>query len=240
MKITDRVYLVGGSGFGYSPTGDCNVYLIDGGAEMALIDTGGGNGVKKMLYNVKAMDLDPKKIKVAFNTHAHFDHIGGNYEFKQATKCEIAAHTADKKAIEDLDERSLYSMSLERGLEFQSTEVEITLNGGDKYQVGDVSLEIIHNPGHTPGCISIKMIEDEKVSIFCGDIAGANGRLGYINGPGFDLNDWKASIKKLISYNPERLYPGHNTFLLGDTVEHLKAYDAKMNAAWTTIVTSIG
>jgi glyoxylase-like metal-dependent hydrolase (beta-lactamase superfamily II) len=106
--------------------------------------------------------------------------------------------------------------------------------------IGNIELEIIHTPGHTPGGLSFKMIEEGKTSIFCGDIAGANGRLGYINGPGFDLSDWKSSIKKLIQNRPERLFPGHNTFLLGNALEHLKVYNAKLNAAWINIVTSIG
>lgn len=240
MKITERVYLVGGSGFGYSPAGDCNIYLLDGGNELALIDTGGGNGVKEILNNVKSMGFDPKNISVAYNTHAHFDHIGGNKKIKKETGCEIAASSIEKVSIETLDELSLYSMALERGLEFEPINVDITLEDGDIQVIGDIKLEIIHNPGHTPGGISFKMDDEGKTCIFCGDIAGANGRLGYINGPGFNLPDWKASIKKLIQHKPERLYPGHNTFLLGNALEHLQVYDAKMNAAWTNIVTSIG
>jgi len=240
MKITEKVYLVGGSGFGISPTGDCNVYLLDGGSEMALIDTGGGNGAKDILKNVRSMGLAPKKISISFNTHSHFDHIGGNYDIKNATGCKIASSNPDKNSIETLDELSLYDMALERGLDFKPTSVDITLDDGDIQEIGDIELEVIHNPGHTPGCISFKMVDEGKISIFCGDIAGANGRLGYINGPGFNLPDWKSSIKKLIKHEPDRLYPGHNTFLLGNAMEHLLIYDAKMNAAWTNIVTSIG
>lgn len=240
MKITEKVYLVGGSGFGYSPAGDCNVFLLDGGTELALIDTGGGNGAKEILNNVKSSGLDPEKITVTYNTHAHFDHIGGNKEIKEKTGCKIAASGIEKESIETLDELSLYSMALERGLDFEATKVEVTLEEGDIQIIGDIELEVIHNPGHTPGGLSFKMEDEGKTSIFCGDIAGANGRLGYINGPGFNLPDWKASITKLIQHRPERLYPGHNTFLLGNALEHLQVYDAKMNAAWTNIVTSIG
>jgi glyoxylase-like metal-dependent hydrolase (beta-lactamase superfamily II) len=241
MKITDQVYLVGGAGFGYSAIGDCNVYLVDGGSALALIDTGGGSGAKNILGNIKRMGFDPRKIIVAFNTHSHFDHIGGNYDIKKATGCRIAAHEADRLSIIELGENSLYDMARERGLSFQPTDVEVTLVDGDEFQVGDVTLNIIHTPGHTPGCISLFMKEsDGKTGLFCGDMAGANGRLGYINGPGFDLDNWKMSIKRMLELKPDRLYPGHNTFLLGDAMEHLKLYDQKMNAAWTTIVTSIG
>lgn len=241
MKITDQVYLVGGAGFGYSASGDCNVYLVDGGDALALIDTGGGLGAKDILGNVKGMGFNPDRITVAFNTHSHFDHIGGNYEIKQATGCRIAAHEADIRSITELDENSLYGMALERGLSFKAVDVDITLKDGDKFQVGDISLRVVHTPGHTPGCTSLLMKErDGKLGLFCGDVAGASGRLGFINGPGFNLGDWKISIKRMLELRPDRLYPGHNTFLLSDAVDHLMLYDQKMNAAWTTIVTSVG
>ncbi|MBN2335353.1 MBL fold metallo-hydrolase [Candidatus Bathyarchaeota archaeon] len=240
MKITDRVYLAGGAGFGYSAPGDCNVYLIDGGDELALVDTGGGNGVEDILRNVRGMGFDPGKISVVFSTHCHFDHIGGNHAVKEATGCRIVAHEADKESIEARGELALYDMALIRGLRFEAEKVDEVLNDGDTYLVGDVSLDVIHTPGHTPGCMSLLMKENEKRSIFCGDVAGANGRLGFINGPGFNLGDWKRSIRKLVSLRPDRLYPGHNTFLLDQATDHLKVYDQKMNAAWTTIVTEVG
>jgi len=240
MKITERVYLVGGNGFGYSPPGDCNVYLIDGGTELALVDTGGGNGEKEILGNVEKMGFDPSDVVTAFNTHCHFDHVGGNYVIQEMTGCRIVAHEADKEGIEERGDLMLYDMALERGLKFEASKVEEALRDGDTYQIGDVTLRVMHTPGHTPGCMCLLMEEDGRRSVFTGDIAGANGRLGFINGPGFSLEDWKASMKKLVSYKPERLYPGHNTFLLGYATDHLKVYDQKLNAPWTTIVTPVG
>ena len=40
MKITEEVYAVGGGryGLGISNDFDCNVFLIDGGSELALVD----------------------------------------------------------------------------------------------------------------------------------------------------------------------------------------------------------
>jgi glyoxylase-like metal-dependent hydrolase (beta-lactamase superfamily II) len=240
MKLTERVYLVGGSGYGLSPSGDCNIFLVDGGDEMALIDTGGGFGVPSILENIRKDGLDPKKISKTLITHSHFDHIGGNYDIKAETGTQILCHPADRKAIETLNEFSLYSMAQERGLEFKAASIDDTIDDGDIVVVGDVELKVVHNPGHTPGCISFVFEEDDIKSLISGDIAGASGRLGYINGPGFDLNEWKKSIKKLVDLKPQRMYPGHGTFLLDDATSHLMLYDQKMNAAWTTIITEVG
>jgi glyoxylase-like metal-dependent hydrolase (beta-lactamase superfamily II) len=240
MKLTDRVYLVGGSGYGISPTGDCNVYIVDGGSKLALIDTGGGNGVNHILNNIKRSELNPNKIDTALITHCHYDHIGGNNEFKKLTGCKIAAHEYDVESITTLNELSLYEMGKMNGLNFKSEKVDLSLKDGDYIDLGEISLQVIHNPGHTPGCISFFFEENGKKNLLCGDIAGASGRLGFINGPGFVLSDWKKSIKKLISLNPDMMFPGHNTFLLDEAIEHLKIYDQKMNAPWINIVTSVG
>ncbi len=240
MKLTENIYLEGGSGYGLSPSGDCNVYLVDGEDELALIDTGGGYGVPAILENIKKDGLNPKKITKTLITHSHFDHIGGNYDIKTETGSEILCHPADREAIETLNEYSLYDMAQQWGLEFKAVPIDETVDDGDTVKVGEVELKVVHNPGHTPGCISFLLEKDGVKSLLCGDIAGASGRLGYINGPGFSLDDWKKSIKKLVEINPLRLYPGHGTFLLDDAPSHLKLYDQKMNAAWTTIITEVG
>jgi hydroxyacylglutathione hydrolase len=240
MKLTERVYLVGGSGYGLSQSGDCNIYLVNGGSELALIDTGGGLGVQSILENIRKDGLDPKNITKTLITHCHFDHIGGNHEIKEEIGTDIICHPADREPIETLNELSLYDMATERGLEFKATPIDYTVDNDDKIKVGDLELTVVHNPGHTPGCISFQFEENGVKSLLCGDIAGASGRLGYINGLGFVLDDWKKSIKKLLDINPQRLYPGHNTFLLNDARSHLMMYDQKMNAAWTTIVTEVG
>lgn len=241
MRLTDSVYLVGGSAYGLSAAGDCNIYLVDCGDEYALVDTGGGMGVKRIIENIKHDDFDPKKIKIAFLTHCHFDHIGGAQEFKQLTKCNLMAHKREATSISELDENVLMDMARDRGLNFKASKLDGVLEDGDHIHVGDSSFDVLHTPGHTPGCISIKMVEkDGKTAIFPGDIASTTGRLGFINGPGFNLPDWKKSIKRLISEKPDRLYPGHGTFMLNGAAEDLMFTDAKMNAPWTTIVTSVG
>jgi hydroxyacylglutathione hydrolase len=116
----------------------------------------------------------------------------------------------------------------------------LVLKGDQRVKVGELEFEIIHTPGHTPGGISLKLEGGGIVSVFSGDTASAQGRLGYINGPGFDLPDWKMSIKRLLGAKPNRLFPGHGVFVLSGAVDHLRLLDQKMNAPWINIVTSVG
>ena len=240
MKLTERVYLIGGGAYGYSATGDCNMYLVDCSGSLALIDTGGGNGIPRVLDNMRKMGFDPGTLEVAFITHCHYDHIGGNKAIKDATGCEIVAHEAEREAMENLGELTLYQMGLENGLSFEPSKVDVALRGGEKMRLGDVEFEIVHTPGHTPGGITMVIREEGVTSIFPGDTASAQGKLGFINGPGFSLTDWKKSIKKMLDLNPGRMFPGHGVFVLSGAIEHLTVYDEKMNAPWINVVTSVG
>jgi glyoxylase-like metal-dependent hydrolase (beta-lactamase superfamily II) len=240
MKLFKNIYLVGGGSFGYSHPNDCNVYLIDGGTELALVDTGGSGGTSAIIENMRRFDLNPELTKMAINTHCHYDHIGGNKRIKELTGCKIAVHDAEAEFVEKLDPRlTLINMALKRGLKFDSTKVDLKLEDGALLRIGRHQIEIVHTPGHTPGCISILMETDGKRILFAGDIVSSQGRLGFINGPGFDLGDWKTSLKKLLELNIDVLLPGHGTFVLSGGSDHIKAYSEKMNLPWRTIATAI-
>ena len=225
LKLTDKIYLIGGGAYGYSAPGDCNMYMVDCGGKLAMIDTGGGRGIPKVLDNIKRMGFESRTLEVAFITHCHYDHIGGNHELKEATGCKIAAHEAEVEEIETLGELTLYPMARERGLVFKPTKVDIVLKDGQHLQIGDVDFEVIHTPGHTPGGICLLIKEENKTSIFTGDTASARmGQRARMLTPA-----WKKSIKRLLGLKPDRIFPGHGVFVLSGAANHLRFLDEEMN-----------
>ena len=71
MRILEDVYLVGSGQMGISHPFDCHVYLIDGGDELALVDSGAGVEVRPILSNVRADGLERGKIRKVLLTHHH-------------------------------------------------------------------------------------------------------------------------------------------------------------------------
>jgi glyoxylase-like metal-dependent hydrolase (beta-lactamase superfamily II) len=239
MKLTDHIHLIAGGGFGYTDARDCNTYLVDGGDELALIDSGGGES-DRLLENLQKVVCDGKRLKYLVLTHCHFDHIGGNRPVKERFGCEIAVHESEAGDVEKLDsELVLMNMARSWGLDFPPAKVDRKLVDGDRLAVGDRTLQVIHAPGNTPGSICLKMREQGKTALFTGDTLLAQGRLGFINGPGFDLDAHKASLKKLEGLNADMIFPGHGTFVLSDAVEHVKLYSAKFHAPWINVVTAV-
>jgi len=240
MKLTKRVSIVGGGAYGLSHTNDCNVYLVDGGKELGLIDTGGGGGVDSIAKNIRGLGLDAGKIGLVVVTHCHFDHIGGIPKVRELAECRVAVHEAEARAVEKPDsELTLSEMARGRGLEVKPTKVDVVLRGGEVLRLGSLRLEVLHTPGHTPGSVCVLLEDGGAKVLFSGDMVSAAGRLGFINGPGFDLAAYKRSMKRLLARKADVLLPGHGTFVLSNAHDHVKLYADKMNAPWINIVTAL-
>lgn len=133
-----------------------------------------------------AQGIDVSDIGQLVNTHGHFDHAGGNARLKQVTNCETAAHSNDVAWIENHDKHyqefelkysNYFPVPPEAKFSFDiasgtSTQVDRYLSDGDRIDLKDRSLEVIHTPGHTPGCICL--FDEGNELLFTGDsIQGA-------------------------------------------------------------------
>jgi glyoxylase-like metal-dependent hydrolase (beta-lactamase superfamily II) len=141
------------------------------------------------------------EIKYIVLTHAHFDHAGAVPEIKQATGAAIALHPGDMEAYRSVSEQAAF-------WGFQSDpmpEPDIMLDEGDKLALGALSFKVLHTPGHSPGCICLL---GEGV-LFSGDTL-FKGSVGRTDLPGGDMEQLKASFRRLLELPPEtRVLPGH-------------------------------
>ena len=152
-KVCENIYHVGGSDI--SHPADCSVYLIDGGGELALIDTGAGPGILNIVNNIQALGFSPETVKLIIATHAHIDHIGGNGHMQREYGCRIFAHELDADRIEsgEMVGAEFY------GIGYEPCEVAERMSGAEhKIQVGDITLHALHIPGHTPGSVSFLLV----------------------------------------------------------------------------------
>jgi glyoxylase-like metal-dependent hydrolase (beta-lactamase superfamily II) len=89
--------------------------------------------------------------------------------------------------------------------------------------------KIVHTPGHTPGSVSVFL--DNKTAII-GDL---NMSLIIPEKPGrplfaYDCQTWKASIKKVLDFEPRRIEVTHgNFYILNDYRQFCKAEFIKNN-----------
>lgn len=93
---------------------------------------------------------------------------------------------------------------------------------GDVFDLGGVKLEVIHNPGHTPG--SISLLDREQKALYSGDTV-SYGPV-FLFGGHRDPAQYEASLVKLQGMKDafDAVYPCHNTCpVSSDTVDELLA-----------------
>ena len=198
-KISDNIYLVGGSKV--SHPADCSVYLLDGGGELALIDSGAGPGISNIIANIREFGSSPERITLVVSTHAHIDHIGGNAYLQQNYGCRIFAHELDAQRIETGE-----AVGAEfYGIPYEPCEVAMRMSGSDEgLQVGNLGLHAIHIPGHTAGSIALWTdINGERV-LFGQDVHGP-----YVAQWGAIMEEVGPSLEKMKALDADILCEGH-------------------------------
>ena len=185
-----------------------NCYLVydENSRKACLIDPGE--------YDEKIMDAilsNELALEYIILTHGHFDHILGADIFREKTGAKIAAHEFEAEYLEDSEK----SMTFFFGSETLSA--DILLKDNDILTFGDISLRLIHTPGHTKGS-SCFINEDEKI-MFSGDTL-FKGNIGRYDFYGGDYAILMESLKKLKSLGENyTIYSGHGgTTTLDDEI----------------------
>ena len=122
---------------------NCSLLCCESSGKAAVVDPGGD--VDRILAAATQADAEIEKILV---THGHIDHAGAVAELAERLKVPIEGpHREDQFLLEALPEQSgRFGMPPAASFVPQRW-----LQNGDKVTFGDVDLEVLHCPGHTPG-----------------------------------------------------------------------------------------
>jgi hydroxyacylglutathione hydrolase len=137
------------------------------------------------------------------NTHCHADHIAGNAAIKAATSATLVIHERDSKQLTSFRNR-LFTFALGGRA---SPLPDRVVKDGDRIEIGEVKISVIHTPGHTPGGICLYA----KGHVFTGDtlFVGAVGRTDLRGGSASDL--LKSIRERLYTLPPDTIvWPGHD------------------------------
>jgi glyoxylase-like metal-dependent hydrolase (beta-lactamase superfamily II) len=134
---------------------------------------------------VSAAEKQGLEIETIVNTHAHGDHTAGNAELKSLTGAKIIIHALDAAGYPKAD---------------------VFLKDEKTLKLGEITFDVIHTPGHTPGGICLHA----EGNLFTGDtlFVGDSGRTDL---PGGDRPTLGKSIRRLMQLPDDTtIWPGHN------------------------------
>lgn len=175
----------------------CYIVSCEKTKKAVIIDAGGDED--RILAELKKEGLE---LVYIISTHGHPDHVCGNRKIQEATGAKIIMHRADAEFFEENETKSYFSML---GLE-ASPPTDIKVEEGDVIKFGEVELQVIHTPGHTPGGMCLY----NDGNVFTGDTLFVGG-MGRTDFPGGSHQELFASINnKIMTLAPETvIWPGH-------------------------------
>jgi len=181
---------------------NCYLLLCDDTRESLIIDP--GFSIEEANTVLERIRRSRAKVKYIVNTHGHFDHISGNGLLKDTLKAEILIHKDDACMLTDPSRNLSYML----GLTIISPKPDRLLEDGEKIEVGELQLIVMHTPGHTEGSISLFCKEENAV--FTGDTLFA-GSVGRTDLPGASLQKLLKSLNERLLKLPDEtiVYPGH-------------------------------
>jgi glyoxylase-like metal-dependent hydrolase (beta-lactamase superfamily II) len=236
VKIADRIHIVGSGTMGFDLTDayDCHVFLLDGGDELAIVDTGAGMGAERIVENVRTAGFDPAHVRQIVLTHAHVDHAGGVAKLRGllgAPSVLASAMCADW--VRTGDERKV-SLDVAKQASFYPADyvlepcpVDGELADGDTIRVGDLALTVIDTPGHADGHVSLLLEHGGEQTLFSADAVFYGGCILLQNIWDCRLDAVIRTLRRLRELEVTALIPSHLGYSLSSGQRHIeRANDA--------------
>ncbi len=192
-------------------------HLIVGEDRALLFDSGlGVSDIKGVVEGLTDLPI------VVLNSHGHFDHVGGNYQFDMIYGRDTSFSEDAMDGISNAEIRpfappesffgQIPTLFDPEHYAVRPFEVDHVVRDQEVIDLGGIELEIIFTPGHTPDALFI--FDRTRGLLFMGDTFYAGPLYAML--PESDLNDYSESAKKLLSFraSTQSILAGHNRTLI--------------------------
>lgn len=185
----------------------CNCTIIADEETREAIVVDGGDGVDAVLERLRELNV---RAKYLVHTHAHIDHIRDVGRLRDATRSSALLHHEDLPLYHALAEQArMFGL----GEVPKVVDLDAYLVDGEALQIGSITVNVLHTPGHTPGSCCFQLAHDGKNLILSGDTL-FRGAIGRWDIGGTSMEDIVSSIhRKLMDFGDDTVVvPGHGPF----------------------------
>lgn len=185
----------------------CNCIILGDPETKEAIVIDPGDQVDDIIEHLQKHGLTVTSI---VHTHTHIDHIGATTDLQAQTNGRVLLHKADLPLYENMAEQGRF-LGIPEAQVMTPVPPDEFLIEGQELKVGDITGEVLHTPGHTPGSCGFFFPKLQEAGLlFAGDtlFAGSVGRTDLWQG---DYDQEIASIKKKYLTLPDEVIviPGH-------------------------------
>lgn len=213
IKIDEGLFLVIGGSF---PR--CNTLVVID-EEVVVVDP--GCNVEDLRALLQQNDLTLRNIDTIILSHIHPDHITHTMRLNRLSNCRIAANEVTAPLFNDKEKmktflgfhkghpvRKLWEQLVNSKMygALDDGHVDEVLHDGDKFALGNITLQMLYTPGHLPDHMCIEILEPNIVYGSDIDLTEFGPYYGH---PNSSIPDFKDSIMKLQHRDYKALISGH-------------------------------
>lgn len=202
-------------------------YLIDGGGEWAIVDSGTARSAPQLLNWIDAIGAARERVRWIIPTHVHLDHAGGVGVLAAALpKAQVAVHPRGARHLIDPSQliagtKAVYGEdgfnADHAGMCAVDADRVVEAGEGLSLRFGDRQFEVIDSPGHARHHLSLW--DERSQGWFTGDSFGLSYR-EFDNANGawlmptttpvqFEPEAWVATIERYLRRQPQRMWLTH-------------------------------
>lgn len=214
------------------PLGAVNVFLIEDGDQITVIDTGLKDSDQPILAAVQSLGKRPTDIANIVLTHCHPDHAGSLVALKEATNARTWMHRVDAEVVRGntpmvrstpapgILNQILYRLLIKNIPPYvPAAVIDCEIRDGDVLPIAG-GLKAIHTPGHSMGHLAFLLQRDGGL-LFVGDACSNMVGLAY-SIVYDDFAEGRRSLAKLAQVEASAICFGHGKVIAGSRVQRFR------------------
>src|SRR5439155_2481864 len=177
--------------------------LIEAPDGLILIEAHAALSFESEWAAIKAVGLDPMRVKYVLTTHEHGDHSPGAYLWRVVTGAKFVcseemAYTLQHHIPQNTD----YGLH-------PPVPTDIVIKKDTELDLAGLKVRAIRIPGHTAGSMAWHFEKSGKKFVAFGDLTMPLGVLGNAGSVNFSATDILSSLRKLNELEVDYVLPGH-------------------------------